>query len=104
VQELKQDPLGILRPASKLQHKLPLASAYAALAETPASRSDPPAVARQRRRCDPSFSEPKWAPVWPLMAFSLRSINKAAWGGPRLHSRQTAWFQARRVWNLWPTY
>jgi CCR4-NOT transcription complex subunit 6 len=61
--ELKQDPLGILRPASKLQHKLPLASAYAALAETPASRSDPPAVARQRRRCDPSFSEPKFTNI-----------------------------------------
>lgn len=59
MQELKQDPLGILRPASKLQHKLPLASAYAALAETPASRSDAPAVARQRRRCDPKHGEPK---------------------------------------------
>lgn len=34
-QELANDPLGILRPASKLQHQLPLASAYSAVAACP---------------------------------------------------------------------
>ncbi len=35
MQELANDPLGILRPASKLQHQLPLASAYSAVAACP---------------------------------------------------------------------
>ena len=35
LQELANDPLGILRPATKLQHQLPLASAYSAVAACP---------------------------------------------------------------------
>jgi CCR4-NOT transcription complex subunit 6 len=60
--ELAADPLGILRPASKLAHALPLASAYAALAAGP----PPPggggggdaALGRQRRRLDAATREP----------------------------------------------
>mmetsp|Transcript_13036 Transcript_13036/g.39493 ORF Transcript_13036/g.39493 Transcript_13036/m.39493 type:complete len:591 (+) Transcript_13036:158-1930(+) len=61
--ELSQDPLGILRPASKLQHALPLASAYAALGASPQQRGDPPEVTRQRRRCDAKHNEPKFTNV-----------------------------------------
>jgi len=55
-QELANDPLGILRPASKLQHQLPLASAYAAVAAAPDSDH---AMQRQKRRLDPVSGEPK---------------------------------------------
>ena len=52
-QELVNDPLRILQPSSKLQHALPLASAYAAVA---AQRDADP---RQRRRMDLKLQEPK---------------------------------------------
>ena len=52
-QELANDPLGILRPPAKLQHALPLASAYAAAAD---SRD---ADGRRRMRLDPKHHEPK---------------------------------------------
>ncbi|KAH7440973.1 hypothetical protein KP509_03G018800 [Ceratopteris richardii] len=46
--DLATDPLGILRPTSRLCHKLPLVSAYSTF-----SRLD-----RHRRRLDPSSNEP----------------------------------------------
>lgn len=55
--ELANDPLGILRPAAKLQHQLPLASAYAAVAAAP---DDDHAAQRQRRRLDPATGEPRF--------------------------------------------
>lgn len=55
--ELSNDPLGILRPASKLQHQLPLASACAALAAAPDSD---PAIRKQKQRLDPKWQEPKF--------------------------------------------
>ncbi|CAI5476195.1 unnamed protein product [Closterium sp. Yama58-4] len=55
--ELATDPLGILRPASKLCHQLPLVSAYASL-----SRGGSVAE-RQRRRMDASSSEPLFTNV-----------------------------------------
>lgn len=70
-QELSQDPLGILRPSSKLQHGLPLCSAYAALAASPQQRGDPPEVTRQRRRCDAKHNEPKCELPPPLPPSSL---------------------------------
>ncbi len=57
-QELANDPLGILRPPSKLQHALPLASAYAAAATAPTDADH--AAQRQRRRIDPGTTEPRW--------------------------------------------
>lgn len=57
-QELASDPLGILRPASKLQHQLPLASAYAAVAAAPDADHG---MQRQKRRLDPATGEPKCA-------------------------------------------
>ncbi|KAK2077208.1 hypothetical protein QBZ16_004842 [Prototheca wickerhamii] len=57
--ELAHDPLGILRPPSKLQHGLPLASAYAAVASVP-PQGDSLALARQRRRLDPETGEPRF--------------------------------------------
>lgn len=56
LQELQNDPLGILRPASKLQHNLHLASAYAAVHE---ARDGGPALQKQKRRMDPKYHEPK---------------------------------------------
>ncbi len=56
VQELQHDPLGILRPSSKLHHQLPLASAYAAMA---GCRDGGAAVQRQQRRMDTKTREPK---------------------------------------------
>lgn len=56
MQELQKDPLGILRPASKLQHNLHLASAYAAVHE---ARDGGAAVQKQKRRMDPKYHEPK---------------------------------------------
>ena len=50
--ELANDPLGILRPASKLQHQLPLGSAYGAVAAAAGDEGDHAAL-RQRRRLDP---------------------------------------------------
>lgn len=55
-QELANDPLGILRPASKLQHQLPLASAYAAVAAAPDADHG---MQRQKRRLDPGTGEPR---------------------------------------------
>ncbi|CAA7395335.1 unnamed protein product [Spirodela intermedia] len=48
--DLVVDPLGILRPASKLTHQLPLVSAYSAFARM--------AGAEQKRRMDPRTNEP----------------------------------------------
>ena len=61
LQELQHDPLGILRPASKLHHQLPLASAYAALA---GCRDGSTAVQRQQRRMDSKTREPKVGPSY----------------------------------------
>ncbi|MCO5589265.1 hypothetical protein L7F22_043231 [Adiantum nelumboides] len=46
--DLSTDPLGILRPTSRLCHQLPLVSAYSAFTR----------LERQRRRMDPSSNEP----------------------------------------------
>lgn len=55
-QELQNDPLKILHPCSKLQHQLPLASAYVA---SSAGREPADAKARQQRnRLDPRYHEP----------------------------------------------
>ena len=48
--ELATDPFGILRPPSKLQHPLPLVSAYTALTKQPCLESE--AAERQRSRVD----------------------------------------------------
>lgn len=56
LQELQNDPLGILRPASKLQHNLHLASAYAAVND---ARDGGTALQKQKRRMDPKYREPK---------------------------------------------
>lgn len=56
LQELQNDPLGILRPASKLQHNLHLASAYAAVYD---ARDGSAAQQKQKRRMDPKYHEPK---------------------------------------------
>tara|TARA_B110001450_G_scaffold220096_1_gene215408 strand:- start:47 stop:1639 length:1593 start_codon:yes stop_codon:yes gene_type:complete len=48
--ELATDPFGILRPPSKLQHPLPLVSAYTALSKQPCLESE--AADRQRTRMD----------------------------------------------------
>lgn len=63
--ELSNDPLGILRPSSKLQHGLPLASAYAAVSAAPITQPDAAdgeghALLRQRRRLDPLTGEPRF--------------------------------------------
>ena len=55
--ELQNDPLGILAPASKLCHKLPLASAYATVLD--GEDTGDPAVARLRRRLGEK-NEPKF--------------------------------------------
>ncbi|KAL9262097.1 Carbon catabolite repressor protein 4 homolog 2-like protein [Drosera capensis] len=51
--DLSVDPLGILRPVSKLSHQLPLVSAYSSFA-----RGVGPALEQQRRRMDSSTNEP----------------------------------------------
>lgn len=51
--DLAVDPLGILRPHTKLAHQLPLVSAYSSFA-----RGIGPALEQQRRRMDPSTNEP----------------------------------------------
>ncbi|KAK1314671.1 hypothetical protein QJS10_CPA06g01607 [Acorus calamus] len=48
--ELAVDPLGILRPASKLTHQLPLVSAYSSFVRT--------APDQHRRKMDPTTNEP----------------------------------------------
>jgi CCR4-NOT transcription complex subunit 6 len=48
--ELATDPFGILRPPSKLQHPLPLVSAYTSLTKQPCLESE--AAERQRTRMD----------------------------------------------------
>lgn len=63
VQELGQDPLGILRPCSKLYHGLPLSSAYAALSTATSARgADAAEISKHRRRCDSKHNEPKYLP------------------------------------------
>eukprot|EP00887_Chlorella_sp_A99_P001164 scaffold14.g1164.t1 len=63
--ELSNDPLGILRPASKLQHQLPLASAYGAVAAAGggADADADHAALRQRRRLDPTSGEPRFTNI-----------------------------------------
>ena len=56
--ELQNDPLNILKPASKLCHHLPLASAYASFVDGSEDSGDP-AVARLRRRLGDT-REPKF--------------------------------------------
>jgi CCR4-NOT transcription complex subunit 6 len=58
--ELANDPLGILRPASKLQHQLPLASAYSAVAACPDADHG---SQRQKRRLDAANGEPKFTNI-----------------------------------------
>lgn len=53
--ELGTDPLGILRPASKLYHQLPLVSAYSQFARM---QGMGPAMEQQRRRMDTTTNEP----------------------------------------------
>lgn len=53
IQELSNDPLNILRPASKLQHSLNLASAYCGPPENQESEN------RRGRRHDARPHEPK---------------------------------------------
>ena len=55
--ELATDPIGILRPASKLCHHLPLVSAYAALA-TQGPAPGAPDAEQQRQRVDAKTHEP----------------------------------------------
>ncbi len=54
MQEASVDPLGLLRD-TKLQHSLPLASAYAALLDYPPTNEQ---LKRQRARLDPANREP----------------------------------------------
>lgn len=53
--DLIVDPLGILRPASKLNHQLPLVSAYSSFARMMGAGLN---VEQQRRRIDPTTNEP----------------------------------------------
>ncbi|KAK3150579.1 hypothetical protein QOZ80_3AG0235020 [Eleusine coracana subsp. coracana] len=53
--DLAVDPLGILRPPSKLSHQLPLVSAYSSFARMAGAGYD---FDHQRRRMDPSTNEP----------------------------------------------
>lgn len=53
--DLAIDPLGILRPLSKLNHQLPLVSAYSSFARMAGVGYD---FDHQRRRMDPSTNEP----------------------------------------------
>ncbi|OWM82631.1 carbon catabolite repressor protein 4 homolog 1-like [Punica granatum] len=52
--DLMVDPLGILRPPGKLNHQLPLVSAYSSFARMNAA----PGLEKQRRRMDTSTNEP----------------------------------------------
>lgn len=64
LQEQSVDPLGLLRD-TKLQHSLPLASAYAALLDHPPTTEQ---LKKQRGRVDPTHREPlftnlnRWGP------------------------------------------
>ncbi|CAI9100976.1 OLC1v1038176C1 [Oldenlandia corymbosa var. corymbosa] len=53
-QDLAVDPLGILRPPTKLTHQLPLVSAYSSFARIGAGLG----LEQQRRRMDPTTNEP----------------------------------------------
>jgi len=53
--DLTTDPLGILRPASKLCHQLPLVSAYSSFARMVGVAQG---LDHQRRRMDPATNEP----------------------------------------------
>lgn len=59
--ELSNDPLGILKPSTKLCHRLPLASAYASMASGD-SGSDSAAL-RLKRRLDPLTGEPRFTNI-----------------------------------------
>jgi CCR4-NOT transcription complex subunit 6 len=63
--DLNIDPLGILRPPSKLQHSLPLSSAYAAISLAPPTPPDTAdgeghAMQRQLRRLHEPTGEPQF--------------------------------------------
>ena len=56
LQELANDPLNINRPSSKLQHQLPLGSAYAAVLD---SQDGGHLQQKQRRQMNLNHREPK---------------------------------------------
>lgn len=56
LQELKNDPLGIFKPLTKLHHNLVLSSAYAGAAE---NRGNDPVAQKQRKCMDLKHKEPK---------------------------------------------
>ena len=58
--ELLNDPLNILKPVSKLAHRLPLASAYQTVAASPDTDH---AGQRQKRRLDPATGEPRFTNI-----------------------------------------
>lgn len=58
--ELATDPLGILRPPSKLCHQLPLVSAYSCYGKPESAQVDPSGVEVQRQRLDPNTHEPSF--------------------------------------------
>ena len=58
--ELLNDPLNILKPVSKLVHRLPLASAYNTVFNSPDCDH---AAMRQKRRLDPVTGEPRFTNV-----------------------------------------
>lgn len=58
--ELQIDPLGILRPASKLSHPLPLVSAYSSALRRDSRLIESEALERLRDRVDPRTAEPNF--------------------------------------------
>lgn len=62
--DLATDPLGILRPASKLSHQLPLVSSYSHMAlAKPGPGVSAAEAETQRARLDPATSEPRFSNV-----------------------------------------
>ena len=58
--ELLNDPLGILKPVTKLFHRLPLASAYQSVAACPDTSHT---AMRQKRRLDGTTGEPRFTNI-----------------------------------------
>jgi len=86
-QELAADPLGILRPSTKLQHTLPLASAYAAVVDAAAAQrgsggEQAAALERQRKRVDDQHHEPKCGDS-PLSRPAAISPTQVLWNSAR---------------------
>ena len=71
-QELKNDPLGIFRPLTKLHHNLVLDSAYAAAAE---NGSTDASSQKQRKCLDLKHKEPKVRPC-PLRIFQNCTMSE----------------------------